>query len=96
MRQKKPAGLALCGLSKSNYLDFFGALGRWVRADAATAFTLAGVLGLRSSLAAVVATRAEVCSLDGFLVAMMVFLPSSRGGKNPALKPDQNVAHFTC
>lgn len=73
---RKPAGLALCGLQKTNYLVFFGALGRWVKADAATAFTLAGVLGLRSSLAAVDATRADVCSLEGFFVAIVVFLPS--------------------
>lgn len=46
-------------------------LGRWVNAEAATDFTAAGVFGLLNSFDAFEATRAEVCSLGGFLLAMM-------------------------
>jgi hypothetical protein len=42
----------------------------WVSADAATDLTDAGVRGLLNSLAAVDATRAEVCSFVGFLEDM--------------------------
>jgi hypothetical protein len=53
---------------------YFLPLGRFftcVRADAATALTAAGVLGLLSSFAALLATLAEVFSLaDFFAVAM--------------------------
>ena len=53
-----------------------------VNADAATDFTAAGVRGLLNSLAAVDATRAEVCSLAVFLA--VIFLPffSSRKVEN--------------
>lgn len=57
-------------MSGSRYFFFAGLLGAWLSAEAATAFTLAGVLGLLSSLAAVVATLADVFSLLGFFVAM--------------------------
>jgi hypothetical protein len=43
----------------------------WVRADAATDLTAAGVRGLLKSFAAVDATRAEVCSFAGFLEDML-------------------------
>ena len=42
----------------------------WVSAEAATDFTAAGVRGLLNSLAAVEATRAEVCSFVGFFEGM--------------------------
>ena len=42
-----------------------------VNADAATDFTAAGVRGLLNSLAAVDATRAEVCSFTVFLVVIL-------------------------
>jgi len=49
----------------------FGLLAtRWVSADAATDFTAAEDFGLLKSLAALVATRAEVCSLVGFFEAI--------------------------
>ena len=50
----------------------------WVSADADTDLTGAGVRGLLNNLAAVEATRAEVCSFDGFLVDMRFSL-SVRG-----------------
>ena len=49
-------------------------LPRWVRADAATDFTAADDFGLLNSFAALDATRAEVCSLLGFFVAMVMLL----------------------
>lgn len=48
--------------------------GRWVSAEAATDFTAAGVSGLLKSFDAFDATRAEVCSLEGFLVAIAGYL----------------------
>lgn len=54
-----------------NQRPFGLVLGRWVRAEAATAFTRPGVLGLLNSFEASEATRAEVCSLGVFLLAMM-------------------------
>jgi hypothetical protein len=50
-------------------LTFALPLGRWVSAEAATDFTAAAVLGLLNSFDAVGATRADVCSLEIFLVA---------------------------
>jgi hypothetical protein len=47
---------------------------RCVNADAATDFTAADDFGLLNSLAALDATRAEVCSLMGFLVTMEILL----------------------
>jgi hypothetical protein len=49
--------------------DLLG-LAFWVSADAATDLTDAGVRGLLNNLAAVDATRAEVCSFVGFLEDM--------------------------
>jgi hypothetical protein len=49
-------------------------LGRWVSAEAATDFTAAGVFGLLKSFDAFEATRADVCSLEGFLVAIAGYL----------------------
>ena len=61
-----------------------------VNADAATDLTAAGVRGLLSSLAAVEATRAEVCSFTVFLEDML-FPLSVRGkgkdGKLPLRQP---------
>ncbi len=55
----------------SDYLPFdLLALAFWVSADAATDLTDAGVRGLLNNLAAVEATRAEVCSFVGFLEDM--------------------------
>ena len=52
----------------NDYLPFaLLELAFWVSADAATDLTDAGVRGLLNSLAAVDATRAEVCSFVGFL-----------------------------
>jgi len=65
---------------KCYFFDLLAA-GRWVSADAATDFTEAGVLGLLNSLDAVDATRAEVCSFDGFLEAMVVSLSQLQCGK---------------
>ena len=63
----------------SDYLPFdLLALAFWVKADAATDLTAADVRGLLSNLAAVEATRAEVCSFVGFLEDM-VFSLSVRG-----------------
>ena len=63
----------------SNYLPFdLLALACWVNADAATDLTDAGVRGLLNNLAAVEATRAEVCSFVGFLEDMRFSL-SVRG-----------------
>ena len=50
-----------------------------VNAEAATDFTAGGVLGLLNSLAAVEATRAEVCSFTVFLEDML--FPLSVRGK---------------
>lgn len=50
----------------------------WVNADAATDLTAAGVRELLNSLAAVDATRAEVCSFAGFFVDMIFSFYSSR------------------
>ncbi len=52
----------------NDYLPFdLRGLTFWVSADAATDLTDAGVRGLLNNLAAVEATRAEVCSFVGFL-----------------------------
>ncbi len=52
----------------NDYLPFdLLELAFWVSADAATDLTDAGVRGLLNNLAAVEATRAEVCSFLGFL-----------------------------
>lgn len=57
--------------SNNDYLPFdLLRLAFWVSADAATDLTGAGVRGLLNNLAAVEATRAEVCSFVGFLVDM--------------------------
>ena len=48
--------------------------GRWLSAEAATDFTAAGVLGLLKSFDAFEATRADVCSLEGLLVAILGYL----------------------
>ena len=72
----------------SDYLPFdLLALALWVKADAATDLTAAGVRGLLNNLAAVDATRAEVCSFVGFLEDMGFSL-SVRGKRvdgNPVL-----------
>lgn len=53
---------------RNDYLPFdLLARAFWVSADAATDLTDAGVRGLLNNLAAVEATRAEVCSFVGFL-----------------------------
>jgi len=53
---------------RNDYLPFdLLELAFWVSADAATDLTDAGVRGLLNNLAAVEATRAEVCSFVGFL-----------------------------
>ena len=57
----------------------------WVNADAATDFTAAGVRGLLNSLAAVDATRAEVCSLEVFLEDMC--FPITVRGKVAEIRP---------
>ena len=49
--------------------SYFFLPGACVSADAATRFTFAGVLGLRSSFAASLATLLEVCSFVGFFAA---------------------------
>ena len=55
----------------NDYLPFdLLGLAFWVSADAATDLTDAGVRGLLNNLAAVDATRAEVCSFVGFLEDM--------------------------
>lgn len=80
---KKPAqgGLWMSkGKAEALYLPFdLLALDFWVRADAATDLTAAGVRGLLNSFAAVDATRAEVCSFAGFLEDM--FFPLTVRGK---------------
>lgn len=68
------------GVTEVLYLPFdLLALTFWVSADAATDLTAAGVRGLLNSFAAVDATRAEVCSLAGFLEDM--FFPLTVRGK---------------
>lgn len=57
----------------------------WVNAEAATDFTAAGVRGLLNSLAAVDATRAEVCSLAVFLEDMC--FPLTVRGKVAEIRP---------
>ena len=72
----------------SDYLPFdLLALAFWVRADAATDLTDAGVRGLLNNLAAVEATRAEVCSFVGFLEDMGFSLSvrGKRGGGSQVL-----------
>ena len=44
--------------------------GRWVNAEAATDFTAAELFELLKSFDAFEATRADVCSLEGFLFAI--------------------------
>ena len=55
---------------------FFDLPAAWVSAVAATLLTAFDDLGSRSSLDAMVATRADVCSLVGFLLAMVAPLPN--------------------
>jgi hypothetical protein len=62
------------------------AAGLWVSADAATDFTDTGVLGLLNSLEAVDATRAEVCSFEGFLDAIEISLSGLQRGKEQGPK----------
>ena len=52
--------------------SYFFLPGACVSADAATRFTFAGVLGLRSSFAASLATLLEVCSFVGFFAAAIL------------------------
>lgn len=63
----------------------------WVSADAATDLTEAGVRGLLNNLAAVEATRAEVCSFVGFLEDMRFSL--SVRGKRERREPGPAVSH---
>ena len=70
---KKPVrdGLEMGQRKSEGYLPFdLLALSFGVSADAATDLTAADVRWLLSSLAAVDATRAEVCSFVGFFVAI--------------------------
>ena len=71
LRRRSALGDARAGRASGGNNDYlpFDLLGLtfWVRADAATDLTAAGVRGLLNNLAAVEATRAEVCSLVGFL-----------------------------
>jgi hypothetical protein len=73
------------------YLPFdLLALAFWVSADAATDLTAAGVRGLLNSLAAVDATRAEVCSFVGFLEDMdfpYQFAERGKDGSQVLLSP---------
>jgi len=67
----------------NDYLPFaLLALAFWVNADAATDLTDAGVRGLLNNLAAVEATRAEVCSFVGFLEDMRFSLSVHERGKD--------------
>ena len=66
-RRPRRAGIG----GNNDYLPFdLLGLAFWVSADAATDLTDAGVRGLLNNLAAVDATRAEVCSFVGFLEDM--------------------------
>lgn len=74
-----------------------------MRAEAATDLTDAGVLGLLNSLEAVEATRADVCSLEGFLEAILVSLSQLQWGEEgrnlaheiPAAKGSDEKFHLT-
>jgi len=66
-----------------DYLPFdLLALAFWVKADAATDLTAADVRGLLSNLAAVEATRADVCSFVGFLEDMVFPYQFAERGKD--------------
>lgn len=58
--------------SNMYYLDFL--FGLWVRAEAATDFTAAGVFGFDNSLAALLATAFDVCSPLGILMGFVELL----------------------
>lgn len=51
---------------------FFDLFAAWVKAEAATFFTAAGVFGSRKSFPAVLATFGEVFSFAGFFAVAMV------------------------